>query len=495
MRKRGPGAGAACGDEEVSFSNPGSACRRIPTSVSVFRPSCITGLVAAHSLMWFSSDLVWQCSKKRERIFFRAREILAEVREQWGDERSKQAANQKNRKINYQNQPTEIMSKITKIQWCDSTINPTMGCAGCELFPSPGKITEAIDAAVSGCGANISSRQILKELIGRHYRLIRSPEPCHRNAVTTTNIWHFRNLLRMEVKKSHGPKAANAALVTIKTLLKCYAAKLHLNRGASILHPGRNRNQGYAPTFEQVTNYEGRMMNAARWGDLIGRRNPEEPWKNGLPRMVFVSDMGDTLSSKSKIQMDFLRREVIDTATSNQGARHLWLWLTKRPENMREFAEAIGGLPANMCAMTTLTGPEALHRVDELRKVRASCRGLSIEPQWERIDPKKLKLKGIDWVIIGGESGSAETSRPFHLEWVEELGQHCRENGVAFFVKQLGRNPVHHGVPIRLADPHGGDWSEWPRQFRIREFPAFFHAYRAGKIGHALPKRGSLAAV
>jgi protein gp37 len=185
--------------------------------------------------------------------------------------------------------------------------------------------------------------------------------------------------------------------------------------------------------------------------------------------------MGDAMSSKGLFP--FLKREVTHLST-DKGRRHLWLWLTKRPHIMRHFAEEIGGMPGNVCAMTTVTGPDALHRVDELRQTKAACRGLSIEPLWERIPPESLDLTGIDWLILGGESGGTRT---FDLAWAAELHAHCQKNGTAFFQKQLGRNPVLNGEAMRLKDPHGGDWSEWPEHLRVREFPEHFHQYRLGE--------------
>lgn len=82
-------------------------------------------------------------------------------------------------------------------------------------------------------------------------------------------------------------------------------------------------------------------------------------------------------------------------------------------------------------------------------------------------------------MIVGGESGSGNLTRPFDLAWAEEILEHCRKNGVACFIKQLGRVPVQNGVVLKLHDPHGGDWDEWPEHLRVREFPRQFHDYRA----------------
>lgn len=114
--------------------------------------------------------------------------------------------------------------------------------------------------------------------------------------------------------------------------------------------------------------------------------------------------------------------------------------------------------------------------------MKASVRGLSIEPLWEAIPPGKLDLRGIDWVIVGGESGAAiKYSRPFAIEWALELQRHCEVNGVAFFLKQLGRRPQWQGKVVKLRHNHGGDWDEWPEAApKVREFPASFHDYRKG---------------
>lgn len=371
------------------------------------------------------------------------------------------------------------MSKNTDIQWCDSTVNPIMGCGGCELFPGPGEILEAVDGAVSKAGAAINSKAVYKGLVDETHGRIKTPLAGHKKTVNTTNIWHLRQEFADRIRREHGKDAGDAAAGAIRKAITCYAAVLHLNKGLNIAKPERGTNKGYAPIFEAVTPFPGRVADAAEWPDLLGRQDPENPWKEGLPRMIFVSDMGDAFSAKA--DLPYLKSDVIPAILSDNGKRHLWLWLTKRPERMAEFSEFIGGFPPNVCAMTTVTGPDAgkLERIEHLRRVKASVRGLSIEPLWERIPPRRLNLKGIDWVIVGGESGAGDLTRPFAIEWAEELREHCRKNDVAFFLKQLGRNPSRNGEVFRLDDKHGGDWSEWDESLRIREFPAHFHGYRA----------------
>ncbi|RYG98707.1 MAG: DUF5131 family protein [Alphaproteobacteria bacterium] len=365
--------------------------------------------------------------------------------------------------------------KLTSIQWANDTVNPHMGCAGCELFPSAAKFLTAIGNLLGELGIRINVRGLYSRLINEYYNRIACPQLGHRNALTTTNIWHLRNKFAAVISRLHGRPAGRRVLEVIEKTLVCYAAKLHLNRGANILEPLRKRNVGYAPTFEQLTRFPGRMQKAAQWEDLRECNDADKPWLKGLPRLIFVSDMGDSFSSKG--QFDYIEKEMAAVSSEN-GQRHLWLWLSKRPHHMRSFSERIGGFPPNVCVMTTLTGPDTLQRVDELRKVNASSRGLSIEPLWERIPPESLDLTGINWVIVGGESGSRKAARPFEVAWAEELREHCRKHGVAFFLKQLGRNPVEKGKMLQLKNNHGGDWSEWPKRLRVREFPAYFRQYR-----------------
>jgi protein gp37 len=279
------------------------------------------------------------------------------------------------------------MSVSTKIQWCDSTVNPTMGCDGCELW-----------------------------------------------------------------KPSAGVK-------------KCYAGVLHARFGSAT-------NKGYSPVFEQLTFYPGRMTEAAKWSDLTGKPRIEKPWLDGLPRIIFVSDMSDALSAA--VPFDFLSKEVIGNVTSNEGRRHHWLWLTKRPIRMARFSAYLSecGIdwPTNLWAGTSITSQKSVARLKYLMNVgdENTIRFLSVEPQFAPIEFGD-DLAAVDWVIQGGESGAG--ARPFQLEWAVDLGKRCKDNGVPFFLKQLGASPLFREKPLSLDDGHGGDWSQWPKSVRIRQMP------------------------
>lgn len=115
---------------------------------------------------------------------------------------------------------------------------------------------------------------------------------------------------------------------------------------------------------------------------------------------------------------------------------------------------------------------------DETRDWEADPNGWIRKPagEWER------GQFGIDWVIIGGESG--HHARPCDIQWIRDIRDQCQASGVPCFIKQLGKRPVSKDVPVQVAvddfidlpevavsDSKGGDWDEWPDDLRVREFP------------------------
>jgi protein gp37 len=233
------------------------------------------------------------------------------------------------------------------------------------------------------------------------------------------------------------------------------------------------------------------MAKAAAWPDLRGAPRPDKPWiPPEMPRLIFVGDMGDIMSGA--VPFEYLREELVAAADSPKGRRHVWLWLTKRPGRLAEFAAWNGGLPGNVWAGTSITGEASLSRAEQLWKVPAGLRFLSVEPQIETITfgpylgleaPDGGKVRPIiSLVINGGESHQqTQRARHFNLRWARENRDACKLAGVAFFMKQLGARPVDgrigidgpasHAVTLDLVDSHGGNWSEWPADLRIRELP------------------------
>jgi len=231
-------------------------------------------------------------------------------------------------------------------------------------------------------------------------------------------------------------------------------------------------NPGYAPKFDKAKLFPGRMAEAAAWSDLSFKQRKTKPWLDDMPRMIFVSDMSDALSKR--VSFSFLRREIVTVADSELGRRHIWLWLTKRPERMAEFSTWLKdrgvAWPRNLWAGTSITSSASRNSIRALLKVGddTTYRFLSVEPHVEAIDLSKWVSK-LDWVIHGGESG--RKSRPFDIQWASDLRDHCREHGVPYFLKQLGSHVRRNGKRLSFEDNHAGDWNEWPKKLRIREVP------------------------
>lgn len=149
-----------------------------------------------------------------------------------------------------------------------------------------------------------------------------------------------------------------------------------------------------------------------------------------------------------------------------------WLLLTKRPENVMAMLPADWGAGyPNAWLGTTVEDERVVARIDALRAIPAAVRFLSVEPM---IGPLELRgrLDGIDWVIVGGESGNG--ARALDIAWIRDVIGVCRKAGVAVHVKQLGAMYNRNTSDGRLfrGDPKGGDINRWPEDLRIREYPA-----------------------
>ena len=112
---------------------------------------------------------------------------------------------------------------------------------------------------------------------------------------------------------------------------------------------------------------------------------------------------------------------------------HIFQILTKRPERMREFSEALDVLP-NVWLGTSVESSEYLWRLGELREARAAVRFASFEPLLGPIFG--ADLSGIHWAIVGGESGPK--ARPMESDWVRSIKNDCENQQVEFFFKQWG---------------------------------------------------------
>ena len=156
-----------------------------------------------------------------------------------------------------------------------------------------------------------------------------------------------------------------------------------------------------------------------------------EPLRRRKPTIYFVNSMSDLFHED--IPFYFLD-QVFDVI--HRAPQHTYQILTKRAKRMsRYFAITKRLVPVNAWIGVSVENRKyGLPRIDELRKVDATVRFLSIEPLLE--DLGWLDLREIHWAIVGGESGPR--ARPMKAEWAEAIKEQCIEQGVAFFFKQWG---------------------------------------------------------
>lgn len=149
-------------------------------------------------------------------------------------------------------------------------------------------------------------------------------------------------------------------------------------------------------------------------------------WKK--PRMIFVNSMSDLFHRD--VPTEFILRvfEVM-----RQAHWHTFQVLTKRSERMAELSPMLPW-PANVWLGVTVESPEYRFRIGHLRRTDARVKFLSLEPLLGPLPG--LDLTGIDWVIVGGESGPG--ARPMQEQWVVDIRDQCRASQVPFFFKQWG---------------------------------------------------------
>ena len=169
-------------------------------------------------------------------------------------------------------------------------------------------------------------------------------------------------------------------------------------------------------------------------------------WKK--PQMVFVNSMSDIFHEDAPV--DFIQKVF---HVMSQASWHVFQVLTKRAERLLELAPDLRW-ESNIWMGVTIESADYLFRADALRQAPAKVKFLSLEPL---IGPLlDLKLDGINWVIVGGESGPK--ARPMKRNWVFDIKGQCEREEVPFFFKQWGGfNKKKAGREI-----DGRTWDEMP---------------------------------
>ena len=175
----------------------------------------------------------------------------------------------------------------------------------------------------------------------------------------------------------------------------------------------------------------------------------DEPYHWKKPRIIFVNSMSDLFHEK--IPFEFIR-DVFQAMNDNK--HHTFQILTKRSERLREMAPKLYW-SENIWMGVTIESNGYVRRADDLRKVNAAVRFLSLEPLLGPLPD--LELDGIDWVIVGGESGPG--ARPMKEKWVLDIKQKCEKENIPFFFKQWGGINRKKAGRLLL----GKTWDNYPK--------------------------------
>ena len=169
-------------------------------------------------------------------------------------------------------------------------------------------------------------------------------------------------------------------------------------------------------------------------------------WKK--PQIIFVNSMSDLF--QEEVPDEFIHRTF---DVMNQAHWHIFQVLTKRSQRLLELSPSLSWTP-NIWMGVSVEDNENTYRIDDLRKTHAPMKFLSLEPLLGPIPT--LNLSGINWVIVGGESGPK--SRPMKSQWVTDIRHQCFHAQVPFFFKQWGG--VNKKRAGRLLE--GRTWDELP---------------------------------
>lgn len=183
-----------------------------------------------------------------------------------------------------------------------------------------------------------------------------------------------------------------------------------------------------------------------------------EPLKRKKPTTYFVNSMSDVFHEK--VPFAYIDRIF---RTIEQTPQHTYQILTKRAPRMAKYFATRKVPPNAWIGVSVEDKKHGAPRIDYLRSIDAKVRFLSVEPLLESLG--MVDLRGIHWVIVGGESGPR--ARPMSAEWVDEIREQCETSGAAFFFKQWGgwgadgkkRAKKNNGRKL-----HGRTWDGMPAQ-------------------------------
>ena len=296
------------------------------------------------------------------------------------------------------------MGNNTKIEWTEATWNPVAGCR----WASPG---------CDHCYAARMTRRL--EAMG------------HEKYTGLTTAKHFNGEVYLDKTALQIPlKRKKATTYFVDSMSDLFYEKVSFDFVDKVFAI-----MSLCPqhTFQVLTKRPERMAEYVK--SIDERSNTAEQTQRGKTLHQWAYDsLGQEIS-----------RQLIEHARAGW-----WEWLN-RP---------------NVWIGTSVENSDALHRIDELRPVPAAVRFLSLEPLLEDLGP--LDLAGIDWVIVGGESGPH--ARPLHPDWALSIRDQCQAARVPFFFKQWG-----------LWKPVEYEAGHWPESHDRDTFPDGQQLKRVGK--------------
>lgn len=174
----------------------------------------------------------------------------------------------------------------------------------------------------------------------------------------------------------------------------------------------------------------------------------ELPLKWKKPQTIFVNSMSDLFHKN--VPLDYIQ-SVFDVM--GRANWHRFQVLTKRGDRLEQIGDSLNWAP-NIWMGVSVENEKYVSRIDNLRSTNAAIKFLSLEPLLGPLDG--LDLGGIDWVIVGGESGFG--ARPMLIDWVKRIRAQCECANVPFFFKQWG------GVQKKRngRELDGQTWNEMP---------------------------------
>ena len=223
----------------------------------------------------------------------------------------------------------------------------------------------------------------------------------------------------------------------------------------------------YARTMTKRLQAMGQEKYAQGFDKVVCHDDPKllsQPARWTRPRRIFVNSMSDTFHRDVPFEfIDKIYKAMFD------GPQHMYQVLTKRPAIMYDYIRSAPfDLRENMWHGVTVEGFATINRIDYLQANRCLFgKFVSFEPLLDSV--KGVALNGIDWVIIGGESGPG--ARPMHPSWVKEIIEEARKCGCAIFVKQMGAQWASYADYEGDRTRKGDNPEQWPSWAQIQEFP------------------------